>query len=93
METSAARSTTLRPCAAVVLAARVFAAAASAVRFLAVVRARRAVVLVGALAPADVLLRVVVDRFLAAVVDRVLAAVVERVGVVVVVEVVVVAIR
>jgi hypothetical protein len=52
------------------------AVAASAVRFFAVVRARRAVVFDGDLAPVAALLRAVVER-LAAVVER-LAAVVER---------------
>ena len=93
--TRAARSTALRPCAAVVFAAVWLAAAASRVRFFAVVRARRAVVFDGDLAPVAVLLRVVVERF-AAVVERFgvfverLAAVVERFGVVDVVAVVVV---
>ena len=93
----------MRPCAAVVRAARVLAVAASVVRFFAVVRARRAVVFDGDLAPVAALVRVVVERlaavvegfaavverFLAAVVDRFLA-VVERFGVVDVVAVVVV---
>jgi hypothetical protein len=54
--TSAARSATLRPWAAVVFAALAWAAAASRVSFLATVRARRAVDLLG-VRFADVLLR------------------------------------
>ena len=77
-----------------VFAAAWLAAAASRVRFFAVVRARRAVVFDGDFAPVAVLLRAVVERFAAverleAVVER-LAAVVERFGVVAVVVAVVV---
>src|SRR5215217_1093409 len=51
--TSAARSATLRPCFAVVLAARTLAVAASRVSFAAIVRARRPVDFDGALAAVE----------------------------------------
>src|SRR5215218_7333342 len=85
--TSAARSATLRPCFAVVLAARTLAVAASRVSFAAIVRARRPVDFDGALAAVErpvarvvvvlraVLLRAVLVR-LAGVAFRVLVVVV-----------------